>query len=452
MAEVLHSIVARKRAEVAARLTGPVEAPPTTRSLRAALARPGARFIMEVKPRSPSGHVARHDPCTAIRAYAPIADALSVLTDGPGFGGSLALLAATRTRFDGPILAKDFIVDPAQVSEARAHGADAVLCMLSVLGDDEALAVLAEARRLAMDVLVEVHDEIELDRALALGATLVGINNRDLKTLSTDLDVTRRLARHAPDHVTLVSESGISGRDDTLSLAPLVDGFLVGSHLMAARDIARAVRELVYGRVKICGLTNADDVIRAAHAGASYAGLIMVPGTPRAIDASRAALLSRIARANGMKSVAVFRDATLETVLDTVEGGCFDVVQFHGREDQAAIDALRALQPALELWTTNHVDLVQTTPGRVADRLLFDHRDGGSGRPFDWSLVADHPDLSQAFLAGGIGPGNARAAANVGAYGLDVGSQVEAAPGTKDQAKLAELFAALRAPGRRIAA
>ena len=139
--------------EVAARLSGPVAAEPTQRSLRAALARPGARFIMEVKRASPSGHRSAVSVEEAVAAYAPVADAISVLTDGADFGGSLDDLALVRARFDGPILAKDFIVDPAQVSEARAHGADAVLVMMSVLDDAIAAAVLGrgEAARHGRD-------------------------------------------------------------------------------------------------------------------------------------------------------------------------------------------------------------------------------------------------------------------------------------------------------------
>ena len=220
MTDVLAGIVERKREEVADRLRGwPVQAPPTTRSFKAALGRPGARFIMEVKRRSPSGHRSRLGLAEAVTAYAPVADAISVLTDGPGFGGSPDDLRTARRLFDGPILAKDFIVDPAQVSEARAAGADAVLAMMSVLDDMTAAAVIAEARRYNMDVIVEVHDEMEMGRAVGLGASIIGINNRDLKTLKTDLSVTERLAPLVPCGVMLISESGISSRQDVERLA-----------------------------------------------------------------------------------------------------------------------------------------------------------------------------------------------------------------------------------------
>lgn len=452
MTDVLARIVARKRIEVAARLSGPVEAGPTSRSLKSALARPGARFVMEVKRASPSGHRSEFSVETAVSAYAPVADAISVLTDGADFGGSLNDLRIVRQRFGGPILAKDFIVDPAQVSEARAHGADAVLAMMSVLDDPNAAALLAEARRLAMDVIVEVHDEAELGRALALGAQIVGINNRDLKTLTTDLAVTERLAPLVPRGVLIISESGVSSRADVERLSAHADAFLVGSALMAAPDINEAARALVHGRVKVCGLTRVEDVALAASAGATHAGLILVAGTPRALALDEASVLSLTARDMGMKAVGVFRDHPLADVERAVAALRLDAVQLHGDESEADIASLRARLPAkVELWALCGVG-VSASADRGADRSLFDTRrggaSGGTSETFDWSLVADRPDLASGFLAGGIGPANARDAAQVGAYGLDVSSGVEVRPREKDRAKVAALFAALRPPSR----
>ncbi len=128
---------------------------------------------------------------------------------------------------------------------------------------------MAEAQRFGMDVIVEVHDEVELDRALALGAEIVGINNRDLRTLKTDLAVTERLVERVPSDRLVISESGIRDRSDVERLAPSVDAFLVGSSLMASDDIGQAARALVHGRVKICGLTRAEDALLAASSGAT---------------------------------------------------------------------------------------------------------------------------------------------------------------------------------------
>src|SRR4051812_48679484 len=218
---ILADIAARKRQDLAARYDGVTldalraEALPTRLSLTAAIAQPGARFILEIKKASPSEGAIRvsADPAHLASAYSGVADALSVLCDGPYFGGSLDDLTAARSAFDGPILAKDFFIDLRQVAEARIAGADAVLVMLSLVDDGIARELIAEARRFGMDALVEVHDEAEMRRALALGAPLIGINNRDLRDLSIDLSVTERLAAMAPDRL-LVSESGIGARAD----------------------------------------------------------------------------------------------------------------------------------------------------------------------------------------------------------------------------------------------
>ena len=457
MADVLARIVERKRSEVAERLANPPRAGSTKRSLIQALRRPGARFIMEIKPRSPSGHVARHSPEQALAAYRPIADALSVLTDGPDFGGSPELLAKIRANYGGPILAKDFIVDPVQVDEARSLGADAVLVMLSVLDDATAKATIERARSFGMDALVEVHDEDELERALALDAALIGINNRDLKTLTTDLAVTERLAPRVPDHVTLISESGIAGHADVARLSPLVDGFLVGSHLMAADDISLAARELVHGVTKLCGMTRVADVALAARSGATHVGFIFAPGTPRYLGVERARTLTMMAKEAGLRTVGVFRDVEDADILETARTLRLDVVQLHETADRQRMDRLRAsVREGTEIW-----GLAPVADGSIGsapeggDRTIFDTKRAGqscgTGAAFDWSLLVAREDLADGVLAGGIGPDNAAEAARVGAYGLDLCSGVEAEPGTKDPDKVAALFAALRHPDRRTA-
>lgn len=449
---VLGEIAARKRSDVSARLNNAsLDPEPTHRSLRAALSQSGARFIMEVKKASPSGHRSSLSVEQAASAYAPIADAISVLTDAPYFGGSLNDLRTVRKRFDGPILAKDFIVDPRQVTEARAHGADAVLAILAMIDDAEARGLMAEARRLNMDVIVEVHDEPELERALALGASIVGVNNRDLKTLKTDLAVTERLAARVPKDRIVISESGIAARADVERLSARVDAFLVGSSLMASDDIVQAARALVFGRVKVCGLTNAEDAVTIASCGATHAGLIFAEASPRRVRDGALAIAEE-ARGRGVKAVGVFQDQDAAFVGRLAREIGLDAVQLHGSETD--LSAYRATLPAgREIWAACGVTDSVEAERDGADRILYDTRSngqsGGTGQAFDWGLVIGRPQLASAVLAGGIGPDNARAAQLVGAYAIDVGSGVEAEPGRKDPAKVKALFEALRPVCRR---
>ena len=452
-AGVLGQIAAAKRTELAARYDDVslealrARAQPTRRSLTAVLARKGARFILEIKRASPSEGAIRQDvdPAALARGYAGVADALSVLCDRAYFGGSLDDLAAARAAFDGPILAKDFFIDARQVAEARIAGADAVLVMLSLLDDEQAREMIGEARRFGMDALVEVHDEPEIRRALALGAPLIGINNRDLRDLSIDLATTERLARLAPDRI-LVSESGIGSRADVERLAPLVDGFLVGSSLMRCAEPAQAARELIFGRTKLCGLNSGADLSAARPA--AFAGFVFVPGSPRHVTAQEAGPLAGVARKAGMRPAGVFRDAPLRIVSDIATLLNLHAVQLHGHEDVEYVRALRReMPPTCEIWTALSVGR-EPLASRGGDRLVFDNGEGGSGRGFDWALVEQHPELSKALIAGGIGLHNVRAAQRMGAYAIDVGSAVDRQPGSKSPEKIAALFEALRPRAR----
>lgn len=256
---VLGEILASKPAEVAtARAMRPlpeVEAAarqvPPARSLRAALHRPpGAdvRILAEIKRASPSAGPLRPgaDPVAiALEYLAGGAAALSILTDRAYFDGDLAFLAAVRPAVDLPLLRKDFLIDLYQVAEARAAGADAVLLIVAALDDALLAELLAAATDFGMDALVEVHDEAEADRALAVGARLVGVNHRDLRTFQIDMGLTGRLAARVPDDTVLVGESGIKTRADLLAVAGAgAHAALVGETLMRAASPGDALRRL----------------------------------------------------------------------------------------------------------------------------------------------------------------------------------------------------------------
>jgi indole-3-glycerol phosphate synthase len=242
-------VEARRRDLPQADLESRLSARGEDRPFNEALVRPGLSLIAEFKRRSPSaGQLAREeiDLAAQVAAYERGgAAALSVLTDEPHFGGSLADLRAARAACDLPIIRKDFIVDPYQLYEAAVHGADAVLLIVAALDDDALRSLRQEARAIDLDCLVEVHDEAELERALEAGAEVIGINNRNLDDMSVDIATTFELMPDVPAGKTVVAESGISGRAELEELDRVgVDAVLIGGALMEAPDPEAKVREL----------------------------------------------------------------------------------------------------------------------------------------------------------------------------------------------------------------
>jgi indole-3-glycerol phosphate synthase len=255
---VLDTILARTRERVAReRPRQPVSAlealaaeAPRPRAFATALARPDrVNVIAEHKRRSPSRGAIREDlrPADVAQAYqAAGAAALSVLTDEPFFGGRLGHLVAARAATSLPVLRKDFVVDPWQVWEARAAGADAVLLIVAALDDRALEDLLGEATRAGLEALVEIHDRIELDRALGAGAHVVGVNNRNLKTMEVSLNTALSLAPALPEGVVAVAESGIRSGEDVRRLREAgFSAFLIGESLMSAPDPGAALRSLL---------------------------------------------------------------------------------------------------------------------------------------------------------------------------------------------------------------
>ncbi len=256
--DVLKKIAAYKAEEVAAlqdeisiedlRLAA-ADQPPARGFAKTLKNAPAPAIIAEVKKASPSKGLIRadFDPVSITKAYeAGGAACLSVLTDGPGFQGSNEIFAQVRKNTSLPLLRKDFMLDPIQIVESRVMGADCILIILAMIDDDTARKLMDEATALGMDALVETHDAQEIDRAIALGASLIGINNRDLRTFETSLDTFGALSDRLPKDAIRVAESGIYTRDDIDKLAAQgAQAYLVGESLMRQDDVAAALQKLI---------------------------------------------------------------------------------------------------------------------------------------------------------------------------------------------------------------
>ncbi|AXT37379.1 bifunctional indole-3-glycerol-phosphate synthase TrpC/phosphoribosylanthranilate isomerase TrpF [Alteromonas sp. BL110] len=467
MANVLEKIVADKREEVAARKEAlPLESfkanlVPSEKSLFAALSEPNAGFIFECKKASPSkGLIREHfDLDEILAAYTPYAAGISVLTDEKYFQGKFEYLAYVTERVAQPVLNKDFFVDTYQVYLARHYNADAVLLMLSVLNDDEYRELASVANELSLDILTEVSNEEEMERAIALEANIIGINNRNLRDLSTDLATTERLVpmlEKATHDYVVISESGIYTHQDVLRLAPISQGFLVGSALMAEADLPRAVKTLVNGAVKVCGLTSSEQAQMAFDKGASFGGLIFAEKSPRCVSEAQALNITQ--SVNGA-FVGVFVNHDVDDVASLATSLNLFAVQLHGSEDETYISALADKLPeGCEIWNVEGVkaassDALPETVDRhlnnsLISRVLLDcqvgNAKGGTGEAFDWQLLNDIEAKHKLVLAGGINAQNVADAIATGSGAIDVNSGVETAPGEKCEERLDALFAICR--------
>jgi indole-3-glycerol phosphate synthase / phosphoribosylanthranilate isomerase len=377
-----------------------------------ALREPGLGGIAEVKRRSPSAGELRPeaDPAVLARAFEQArAAAVSILVD-ERFGGSWDDLRAARSAVSLPLLAKGFFSDRAALSEARASGADAVLLLLRDLDDATAAELLLVARELDLDPLVEAHDEEELDRAVALGTPVIGINARDLGTFAIDRKAQLELVARAPADRVVVAESGIATRAQAAA-AELAgaDAVLVGSMLMRAKDPAETLEGLLRRPlVKVCGLTREEDVAAAAEAGADLAGFVLAE-SPRRAQAP-------LPVPETMLSVGVF-------VGETEDVGT-DLVQLYAQEN-------------------GH---------RARDGVLYRDREAVA-RVFDLPWLEDDNDHwrraaeaeGRVLLAGGLGPENVRAAIEaVRPWAVDASRSLEAKPGIKDHGKVHAFVEAAR--------
>jgi anthranilate phosphoribosyltransferase len=438
---ILLDIVAQKRKEVELRKkkTGLKQlmkkVKPSQRNFRSALLDREVALIAEIKKSSPStGKIAssRFDVTKIAKTYEDAGTAaISVLTDEKFFGGALENLTKARiATHHTPLLCKDFIIDPYQIYEARAYGADAVLLIAAILTKTELQTFVNIARQLNMAALCEIHNEEELKLTLETDADIIGINNRDLHSFKIDLKTTERLCRKIPAEKIIVAESGFSGRPQLRKIPSKADAVLIGTVLMKSKDPAKKIQEL-FGRrkplLKTCGVRNIEQAKYAQKLGVDMIGLNFVPTSERRISYQMGEQIIKALRQqpkNATKIVGVFQNQNLSEVQAAATRLRLDYIQLSGNESVADVKKLSI--PVIKgISVRKKSDLRKTKKYYPFVRyLLLDGKKPGAGETFPHRFLKDF-DLPY-LLAGGINPSNARECIKtLQPLGIDVASGIE---------------------------
>ncbi|OOF76105.1 bifunctional indole-3-glycerol phosphate synthase/phosphoribosylanthranilate isomerase [Rodentibacter caecimuris] len=409
-------------------------------------------YILECKKASPSKGLIRAEfnLDEIANVYKHYASAISVLTDEKYFQGDFEFLPKVRNIVSQPILCKDFIISEYQVYLARYYQADAILLMLSVV-NDETYRVLADlAHSLGMGVLTETGNEAEFERALLLGAKIIGVNNRNLHDLTVDLnrvvELTEKYANRIPEDVRIISESGIYTHQQIRQLQKVAQGFLIGSSLMGSTDLNNAVRSVIFGENKVCGLTRTQDVKTVYANGALYGGLIFAEHSKRAVSLRQA---QELVTAAPLRFVGVFQNQEADFIVRIAQQLQLYAVQLHGSETPAFITELRGKLPeTCQIWKAVSINIDEKSAVNFTDdlnvaRYIFDsqttNQQGGTGKTFDWSFIPENLKY-KIILAGGISPENIVLARQQDCLGVDLNSGVENSPGVKDENKVRSVF------------
>lgn len=420
-------------------------------ALAALQARNAVHVIAEVKRASPSkGLLAPDfDPVGLARTYAASGAALiSVLTEPHFFLGAPAYLTEIKQAVNVPVLCKDFLYDEYQVYEARSWGADLILLICALLDDAQLLHLLTVAHELGMHALVEAHSAEEVQRAVEVGAQIIGVNSRDLRTFEMHPGLLRTLRPLIPSDRVLVAESGIHNAADARRLARYdIQAMLVGESLVTSGDIPGQLGLLLRGankdtQVKICGLSEQRHLQSVVEAGADLSGLVFYKPSHRYVTPQIARDLVQTLTAEQrarLEIVGLFVNEEADFINEVAELVGLDVVQLHGEETPEFCQRIR--RPVLKaIHMRAGSDLGKLRAYReTAWRVLLDTPTpgwGGSGETHDWELARSAALEQRAFLAGGLHPANvAEAIAQVRPWGVDVSSGVETAK-SKDEAKI----------------
>ena len=415
----------------------------------AALRQQDFNFICEVKKASPSkGIIAEHFPYLDIAKEYEVAGAaaISVLTEPDFFKGDKKYLQEIASTVKIPLLRKDFIIDEYQIYQAKVWGASAILLICACL-DIPTLTKFRElADSLGLSSLVEAHDDHEVQMAIDCGARIIGVNNRNLKDFTVDVQNSVRLRNLVEDDVIFVSESGLETPEDIQVLRDNNIGVaLMGETFMRSPNKVEKLSYL-YGstyytpKIKMCGISKMETIPAVVDAKPDYMGLVFAPSKRQVTVEQAKTLVDELHKQYEIKTVGVFVNETVENLLKIAEDVKLDVIQLHGDEDEAFIQSLKECTN-VEVWKAVQVRSAADAEKWIdssADMLLFDayHKDerGGTGEVFDWSSLDafERPFM----LAGGIDSTNvARAIRTVRPYGIDISSGIET-EGVKDNKKI----------------
>ncbi|WMC20354.1 MAG: bifunctional indole-3-glycerol-phosphate synthase TrpC/phosphoribosylanthranilate isomerase TrpF [Enterobacteriaceae bacterium PSpyr] len=402
-------------------------------------------FILECKKASPSKGIInkKFNINKIICIYKKYANAISVLTDNKYFKGNFKFLKIASKNTNLPILCKDFIIDEYQIYLARFYKANAILLMLSILSDEKYIKLKLIAENLNMSILTEVLTKKDLKRAIKLKSNIIGINNRNLNDLSINLKRTFNLSIKIPKNIIIISESGINNNIQIRKINKYVHGFLIGSSLMSKKNLNNSIYKILLGENKVCGLTNKKDIKLIYKNGIIYGGLIFVNTSFRKINIKKA---YNIIQNINLKYIGIFKNESINNVIKICKYLKLYAIQLHGNENQNYINILKKfLFLKTQIWKAKNVNKNKFIKKlKFIQKYIYDNKNGGTGKKFNWNLIKKEDNLNNTILAGGINIKNCNKAINLGCIGLDFNSGIEIKPRKKNKTILNSLFNILR--------
>jgi anthranilate phosphoribosyltransferase len=402
---------------------------PNKRNFEKAISKKGLNLIAEIKKTSPSNKksfIKKFSPSSLSKTYEQSkTDAISILTDKKYFSGNLKHLEKTyKSTKKVPLLFKDFIIDEYQIYEARKNGASAILLIAAILSKKQIKDFLKIAKELKMSAICEVHNKEELKKVLKTPAKIIGINNRNLHTFKTDLNTTTNLAKLIPKSKIIVSESGISTKDDIQKLPKNINAVLVGTSIMKSKNIKEKIQELKNTKkflLKICGVRTINTAKFCDKNNIDLIGLNFVPSSHRKITTLKAKSICE--NIKHLKKVGIFQNQQISIVNKIAKKLNLDFIQLSGNEDLKYIKkCIKPVIKTIKVSTKKDLEKAKKYISHIS-YLILDGKTPGSGKTFNTSIIKNFKE--KYLLAGGINPKNIHSLKNLNPLGFDIASGIE---------------------------